>query len=897
MRVGMVRPWISGTLRTLAFLAVFSALAGTIPGDRALAEGAGNLGTLQPDGTISRDTNTVPQTTPEPPSDTAPQDDEPKQAAADADTDLSSIAGLTQSGEGKAAREALQRRLVAWESRLNTIELALTRGGTDYRGLAGLQSRIFDILSEMATTLGKLRPLLQSIERRLAGLTLPEDGVQESETLAEQRRQLTQTRSTLTNFIKQIEVLEIQANDIVNRISSQRRELLRNALFVKTGSLLSPSVWRAAIGEIPELARGLTLLTRDWLSLITEREGPIAAGLSLLVVLASLVLVWPIRRRLLRWGDRPKEALDPPDVRRTLSAFAIVLLATVPVLAISLAVYLGFVSFDLAPPRVATLLGALFIGAVVVAFCQGLSRALLAPGLPNWRLLGVDNDAARDLTWIALAAAVLFGVSFPLASLLRLLEADSPAKLLPAGFLAIAISLLTMRMLRVAGRARKGEETTPEAPEGSGLAIIWRWLVPLFWLAALVALGAPLIGFIWLGWFFAVQIMWTLFVLSTLYLLLLVVDTSVTAGFQPGSALGRGLTDAMTLSGPTIEQIGVVLSGVIRLILTVLAVIAVLLPWGFSTGDMTGIVRNALFGIQVGSVTLSLSAVFSAIAALVVVIAITRGLQNWLENRFLPRTRMDVGLKSSISTSFGYVGYIVAGLLALSIAGLNLQNIALVAGALSVGIGLGLQGIVNNFVSGLVLLAERPIKVGDWVVVGTDQGYVRKINVRATEIETFERSTVIVPNSNLISGVVKNWMHGNSMGRVAVPVGVAYDSDPDKVRDILLACARQHSKVLAFPAPNVFFMNFGASSLDFELRCFLGNIDYALTVASDLRFEIFKRLKEEGVEIPYPQQDLHIRDVEKLKALLAAPAKPGDDTPPATPDKPSSPPSPGSDSA
>lgn len=875
-------------LRALAFLAAISAMIGG-----SLAQDSGNLGTLQPDGTISRDADTPPATA----SETGQQTSQQRQAPPSSDGDLSSIAGLTQTANGKTASEALQRRVVAWESRLNTIELALARGAADFRGLSGLQQRVFDIGTEMAAVAGKLRPLLQSVERRLAGLTLPEDGVQESETLAEQRRQLTQTRSTLTSFIKQIEVLEIQSTDLVSRISSQRRELLRNALFVKTGSLASPAVWRAAFGEIPELVRGLSLLTHDWLSLISEREGPLAAALSILVVLASLVFVWPLRRRLLRWGDRPKEAIDPPEVRRALSAFAIVLLATVPVLAISAAVYLGFASFDLAPPRVAALLASLFMGIAATAFCQGLSRALLAPGLQSWRLVGVDDAAARDLAWIALIAAALFGLSFPAAGVLGLLETDSPAKLLPAGFLAIAVSLLTMRMLRVAGRGRRKDETATETPEGSGLAMIWRWLVPLFWLSSLIALGAPLIGFIWLGWFFAIQIVWTLVILSTLYLLLIVVDTSMTAGFQPGSTLGKGLSDTMSLSGPTIEQIGVVLSGIVRLILTVLAVIVILLPWGFSTGDVAGLFRNAIFGIQLGSVTLSLSAVFSAIVVLVVVIAVTRGLQNWLENRFLPRTRMDVGLKSSISTSFGYVGYIVAGLLALSVAGLNLQNIALVAGALSVGIGLGLQGIVNNFVSGLVLLAERPIKVGDWVVVGTDQGYVRKINVRATEIETFERSTVIVPNSNLISGVVKNWMHGNSMGRIAVPVGVAYDSDPDKVREILLTCARQHSKVLAFPAPNVFFMNFGASSLDFELRCFLGNIDYALTVASDLRFEIFKRLKEEGVEIPYPQQDLHIRDFEKLKALLGAPEKSGDDTPPASPENPAPPPSPGSHSA
>ena len=196
----------------------------------------------------------------------------------------------------------------------------------------------------------------------------------------------------------------------------------------------------------------------------------------------------------------------------------------------------------------------------------------------------------------------------------------------------------------------------------------------------------------------------------------------------------------------------------------------------------------------------------------------------WLDQRFLPTTSIDPGLKNSINTTAGYIGFILAALLALGYAGINLANIALLAGALSVGIGFGLQSIVNNFVSGLILLAERPIRAGDWIQVGTDEGTVKRISVRATEIETFDRASVMIPNSSLISGVVKNWYLRDNSGRTTVSIGVGYGTDPDQVRDILLDIADKNEKVLKFPKPFVSFQDFGDSALIFQVYVYLASI-------------------------------------------------------------------------
>ena len=193
--------------------------------------------------------------------------------------------------------------------------------------------------------------------------------------------------------------------------------------------------------------------------------------------------------------------------------------------------------------------------------------------------------------------------------------------------------------------------------------------------------------------------------------------------------------------------------------------------------------------------------------------------------------------------------------------GLDLSNLAIVAGALSLGIGFGLQSIVSNFVSGIILLAERPIKAGDWISVGGSEGTVKKISVRSTEIETFDRATVIMPNADFISGSVKNFMYGNTIGRFILNIGVGYDSDPNQVKEILLECAKNHPLVLAYPESYVVFSDFGASSLDFELRGYLADCGNGLSVRSDLRFALFQRLKEEGIEIPFPQQDVYVKNL------------------------------------
>jgi small-conductance mechanosensitive channel len=297
------------------------------------------------------------------------------------------------------------------------------------------------------------------------------------------------------------------------------------------------------------------------------------------------------------------------------------------------------------------------------------------------------------------------------------------------------------------------------------------------------------------------------------------------------------------------------------LLIAILAIRSIVPVFGIPERDITTAFFNSLDGVNFGGMTISPLTIFIAIGILAIGLLVTRLIQRLLDDRLLSRSRIDIGVRNSIRAGIGYTGIAATILIAVSTFGLDLSRIALIAGALSVGIGFGLQNVVNNFVSGLILLIERPIKQGDWISIGTHEGIVKQVNVRATEIETFQRSSLIVPNSEMTSASLINWTHKNAIGRVEVVVGVAYESDPDEVVETINSCFADHTKVRAYPAPVVICMEFADSSIVYRGQGFVNNINEKILVESEIRMALIKRFRDESITIPYPQRDLHILDL------------------------------------
>jgi small-conductance mechanosensitive channel len=294
-------------------------------------------------------------------------------------------------------------------------------------------------------------------------------------------------------------------------------------------------------------------------------------------------------------------------------------------------------------------------------------------------------------------------------------------------------------------------------------------------------------------------------------------------------------------------------SGVIMLLLNI---------WGAE--EALGIIlRFFRDGFEFAGIAINPAHLLWAILVFAVLLTLSRWMKGQLNSKWLAKTRMEYSAREALVTTFGYVAIAISVIIALSIAGIKFTNLAIIAGALSVGIGFGLQNIVNNFISGLIMLVERPVRTGDWIVVGNTEGHVKRISIRTTSIQTFDRAEVIVPNSDLISGQVTNWTLRGEWGRIRVPVGVAYGSDTAMVRDTLLEIVNNHEDIIKehpdLPGPNVLFMGFGDSSLNFELRAIVSDINKRMQVTSDINYAIDAAFRERDIEIPFPQRDLNFR--------------------------------------
>jgi len=257
---------------------------------------------------------------------------------------------------------------------------------------------------------------------------------------------------------------------------------------------------------------------------------------------------------------------------------------------------------------------------------------------------------------------------------------------------------------------------------------------------------------------------------------------------------------------------------------------------------------------------ITVASLFALLALFGIVVLGERILRRYFIMRVLKRTRLDTSLQFAVGRIIGYCVIALGFYVSFQMVGINLNSLAILAGAVGVGLGFGFQNIISNFVSGLIILAERPISIGDRIEVGGVAGQVREINLRSTTVETNDNISIIVPNADFITHTVTNWSHGDAKVRFRIPIGVAYGTDLPKLRQLMIEVGRDHPKALKHPAPELFFIGFGDSALNFELAVWTEEMTFSpRRFRSELNYAIENKLRENNIEIPFPQRDLHLR--------------------------------------
>jgi len=736
--------------------------------------------------------------------------------------------------------------VAAWQALAQRAEAAISAARASDLTLAQLRADLVTWRSTFLALQSANRERIITIERQLAALgAAPADGAAELPEIAQSRADLAARLAQLRAPVLLAAQAHAHADRLIAELDGVLRQRWQDRLTTRGTSPLLPSAWGEAVAGLQDGLRTLANETAaEWANPIrSEAFIKNLPGVLALVVLGLVLIMRGNKASAWAVQKLSGQSMRLRGVLMFLAAlgglalpfFGVTLLAQ----GLQLSGMFGF--------RGARIVAAVPDMAVHVIVAYWLSQQLLSAGQARTNPLDMGADQLRRMRrWLmGLAWVLSFGVLVEVVSgSVDISDAGRAAIVFP---LWAAGAWVMVQLGRALARVANDATTEASAPE--------RPRPYRFGLAALLGQGLALLGYgaLVLGAFGYTQAFELLLYSGTGTLFLL-----------GGVVLVQGfvfdLYSAVTRHGDSASE--ALVPVLVGFLLSFAALPFLAMIWGARASDLTELWATFREGFRLGDAQISPTNFLTFVAVFTVGYMATRLVQGALRSTVLPKTRLDAGGRNAIVAGVGYLGVFLAALVAITTAGIDLSGLAIVAGALSVGIGFGLQNIVSNFVSGIILLIERPIAEGDWIEVGGQMGYVRDISVRSTRIETFDRSDVIVPNADLVSGAVTNYTRGNTIGRLILPVGVGYGSDTRQVEQILRSVAEAHP--LVQQPPSILFMGFGADSLDFEIRAILRDVNSALSVRSDMNHEIAQRFADAGIEIPFAQRDIWIRNPEAL---------------------------------
>ncbi len=766
-----------------------------------------------------------------------------------------------------------------WTRQLDRITARIDQSGIIESEIDALREQTSDVRAAALAAAQLARNDLADTKRLLAPLqTKPgADQPPETDAVKAERERLTEQATISESRVKQCEVVVARADQLLERMTKLRSQVVLQTLLQRNDSPVSITVWRKIGPEIAESGRLLTAAFAAW-----AREGlnGLRSGQQDLTPLAfwavlTVGLWWVghwLRRRFGR-GD----LAEPVQRDRTLAA-AIdgVGLVLVPILAVWLIGRL--LAAAMPPPPLDTLLSGFIARAITVLLVVGLTATALAPHRPAWRVLPFTDTSAQQLS-TALRRLLIVGVlvDFVYMAFRQGHEHDA---IISVGSLVIATIVAGLTLPALANRAWEAQRPVgSDAPPMVG-GTWWSLLRLLISVAVLTSIPIALLGYSTLAQHIhsgiAASCMWVALALLAHQLAGDLLDAVAAPDMPTGRWVrGRfGLAADFELRGQNIVLL------LFDLVIVALLAVAIPAAWSVDVDSVWRGFDQLLLGVHIGGVRISLINIGWAIVAFGIAALLARLIRRIVRDRVMPTVDAPMPIRQSVDAALNYVGVIVAILVGITALGIDFTNLAIVLGALSVGIGLGLQNIANNVISGVVLLLERPIKAGDWISVTGHEGFVRRINIRATEIETFQRTSVIVPNSVFLQNPVVNRTYADTSSRIEIALTVGFGTDVPRMEAILRETALDHPRVLRVPSPIVRFAKVGTAGLEFELMVFVSQLEDRLPVNNDLNRTILAKLIEAKILDPAPVPQLNLRNLDKLAdALRGRPDDHADPTP------------------
>ncbi|SNY23028.1 Small-conductance mechanosensitive channel [Pseudomonas sp. LAMO17WK12:I6] len=749
--------------------------------------------------------------------------------------------------------EVSQSDLQALQLRLDGLKQQIS-AANNYNQLEGPQDRVQTFILDVDRLSASLLPQQAQLAVQLGVLGAAPDTqiAAEQAEIAAQRAQLNEQKNKVDATLKSLAALKQSAAELITQIAGIRRTLLESELTLRTDSILSPDFWSPLVVPEPDDRQRLKFFI-DQVNLTWATVwAPGQRFFTCVLVLLALAF-WTVGRRLAERGLTWVCIHRMPEgrLRRSALAFASAL-ATLGTTAIALhLLFYACTRHEPLTPMLQTFSEEFEKAVYACVLITALSRALLSTQHPSWRLPAIADSVALALRPYPRILAATLLVLVTLVQVSNATGMSSQIVIAQRGVIAIVVIVILVPLLLRVGKVRKALLTANEPEAGSTFAgAIYSIATVCMCISAL----ALLTGYVSLARFVTYELVWAYIVLAGFYLLVQVVKDACEYLFSPRYSAGKTIKQTLGMGDRRLEQISIVLSGASRAGLLLLAVITLFVGGiGTTFGQLTTNVMGILGGAGLRKLNIVPAHLINAVLALLIGIYLIRALRRWLDNEFLPKTDMDPGMCASLSTLFSNIGYATVILLTLSSLGVRWTNLAWIVSALSVGIGFGLQEIVKNFVSGLILLTERPVKVGDLISISGVEGDIRRINVRATEIQLSDRSIVIVPNSQLISQNLRNvTLGGSAQGVASLELMFPLDIDPEQVKELLLNTYHENENILDKPASYVRFSKLSPDGITLTVTGYVGSPRIVGGTKSDLLFEILKRLGDAGIALAKP---------------------------------------------